>query len=238
MTIDNDNTAYLTSPFAKTGTLTLTTPASYTKLYVLYESVMYLSPMTVDVVVTFTDLTTQTFTGNTCVNWFTNTLPTYSGMGRTSPAGAIQCGTSPNFYPNLFELQLTLSATNINKQVESVNFTLPAVYTVGSTADKVNYFHALALGGLTGPTGIEDESANSISISPNPTNEFLNITGISQLSFPANVAIRSIEGRVIRELSLSEIQSETVNLASLQDGVYFITIQSNNYLSTLKFLKH
>lgn len=237
MTIDNDNTAYLTSPFAKTGTLTLTTPASYTKLYVLYESVMYLSPMTVDVVVTFTDATTQLFNGNSCVNWFTNTLPTYSGMGRTSPAGAVQCGISPSFYPNLFELQLTISAANLSKQVESVKFTLPTVYTVGSTADKVNYFHALALGGLIGPTGIADAKISSITISPNPTNEYLTIKGLNQLLNNGNVSIRSIDGRVIKELSVTEIQNETINLATLQEGIYFITIQSNNFLSTFKFLK-
>lgn len=237
MTIDNDNTAYLTSPFAKTGTLTLTNPASYTKLYVLYESVMYLSPMTVDVVVTFTDLTTQSFSGNSCVNWFTNTLPTYSGIGRTSPAGAVQCGLSPNFYPNLFELQLTLSASNITKQVQSINFTLPTVYTVGSTADKVNYFHALAIGGFTGPTGIVNESTNLISIHPNPTADYLYINGLNQYPLTGNVSIRSIDGRVVKELSLSEVQNETINLANMQEGLYFITIQSNKYQSSFKFLK-
>ncbi|MBK7764065.1 MAG: hypothetical protein IPI46_12085 [Bacteroidetes bacterium] len=160
LTIDNNSTTYLTSPFANTGTLTLNTPTSYGKLFVLYETVVNVSPMVVDVVVTFTDATTQSFPANACVNWFTTTLPAYSGMGRTTPAGAIQCGATPN----MFELQLSIDPSNSTKLVQSITFTLPASYTTGTTASTVNYFHALAVGGIA-PCTTPPDQASALNLS-------------------------------------------------------------------------
>ena len=141
MSIVNQSTGYV-SPLPSSGTLTLTTPASYSKLVVLYESVVNTAPMLVDATVTFTDASTQVFNGNTCVNWFTVSAPAYSGMGRATPTGAIQCGTTPN----MFELNLPISLANQSKQVASVTLSLPAVLT-GVNAFNMNYFHAMAVGG-------------------------------------------------------------------------------------------
>src|SRR5688572_2681536 len=125
LTLDNDNTgSYTTSPFANTGTLTLSTAASYGKLFVLYETVRNIAPLTIDVIVTFTDATTQSFPGNVCNNWFDAIQPAFNGMGRTSPTGTMECGSSPNFFPNLFELQLAISPANYAKQVQSITFTM------------------------------------------------------------------------------------------------------------------
>ena len=128
------------SPLPSSGTLTLTTPASYANLVVLYESVMNTSPMTVDATVTFTDATTQSFPANACVNWFTVSAPAYSGMGRTTPAGVIQCGTTPN----MFELNLPISTPNQLKQVASITFNIPTVLS-GTLKSNMNYFHAMHL---------------------------------------------------------------------------------------------
>jgi len=183
MTIDNNSTTYTTSPFANTGTLTLVTPASYGKLLVLYESVLNVSPMLVDVTVTFTDASTQSFPGNNCVNWFTTTLPAYSGMGRTTPTGGIQCGTTPN----MFELQLQISPANYSKQVESITFTLPASYTTGTTPATVNYFHAMAVGGI----------APCITPFDQPTSFVLTPTSISQISGTFTAAASNPSGYLV-----------------------------------------
>jgi hypothetical protein len=163
MTITNTSTTYLTSPFTNSGSLTLSTPASFGTLYVLYESVVNVSPMTVDVVVTFTDASSQSFPANTCVNWFTTTLPAFNGMGRCTPTGAIQCGTTPN----MFELQLPISLANQSKLVQSISFSLPTVINAGTTPSSVNYFHAMAVGGIAPcVTPIDQPSAltlNSVS---------------------------------------------------------------------------
>jgi hypothetical protein len=143
MSIANNSTGY-TSPLANSGTLTLTTPASYGKLKVLYESVAN-TPTTgfaVDAIITFTDATTESITGNNVVNWFTAALPAFTGVGRTTPTGAIQCGAQPN----LFEMTLPISVANQSKLVQSITFTIPALLS-GTTPSSINYFHAFAVGG-------------------------------------------------------------------------------------------
>lgn len=228
LTIDNDNTAYLSSPFSKTGTLILTNPASYSKLFVLYESVMYISPMTVNVLVTFTDNSTQAFNGNSCVNWFTATLPAFNNVGRTQPTGALQCGGTPNFFPNLFELQLTLNASNYNKQVQSITFTLPTVYTTGTTADKVNYFHAMAVGGQVAPlsTANEKEAATIVNIFPNPTSNEITIT--SNIVTP-NTYLRLFD-LAGNEMNLIKIEhnQQKISLKSLAEGFYLYQLINEN----------
>lgn len=143
MSIANSSTGY-TSPMANSGTITLTTPASYGVLKVLYESVANTptTGFTVDAVITFTDASTQTISGNNVVNWFTAAAPAFSNVGRTSPTGAIQCGAQPN----LFEMTLPISVANQSKLVQSVTFTIPTLLS-GTTPSSINYFHAFALGG-------------------------------------------------------------------------------------------
>jgi hypothetical protein len=142
MTISNTSTTY-TNPYSNTGTVTLTTPASYANLKVLYTSVVNAAGMTVDATVTFTDATTQTFAGNSMVNWFTSGANAFTNVGRTTPTGTIQCAAAPY----LFEMSLPISAGNQAKQVASVTFTIPQVLTTGTFPYSVNYFHVFALGG-------------------------------------------------------------------------------------------
>lgn len=228
LTIDNDNTAYLTSPFAKTGTLTLAAPASYSKLFVLYESVMYIAPMTVNAVVTFTDNSTQTFNANNCVNWFTSTLPAFNGMGRTQPSGVPQCGGTPNFFPNMFELQLTLSASNYSKLVQSVTFTLPTVYTTGTTADKVNYFHAMALGGQVAPlaASYELEATSSFTLYPNPAANEINLVS-STVKGNTFLSLFNLAGSELFRVKIESLNQQ-ISLQMLAEGFYFYKITNEN----------
>ncbi|MBL0050350.1 MAG: hypothetical protein IPP29_01905 [Bacteroidetes bacterium] len=147
LTLDNNSTTYLTSPFPNTGQLTFTTPASYTRLFVLYESVVNIGPsFFVDATVKFTDSSSQTFANNTVVNWFSGTaaVTNVARAQNVTPGLGTTCPTAPN----LFELPLTLSAANYGKQVAYITFTIPTSLTSGTTPDRVNYFHAMAVGGL------------------------------------------------------------------------------------------
>ena len=113
LSIRTTSTNGYTNAIPTTGTLTLSSPAKYTNLYVLYETVVYTSPSAINALVTFDDASTQLISNNTVVNWFTATAPAFSGMGRTTPAGVVQCGTTPN----MFELNLAILPTNQGKNV-------------------------------------------------------------------------------------------------------------------------
>ena len=144
LSLANASSGY-TSPYPSAGTLTLAdTTKSYASLKVLYESVVYTSGNTVNATVNFTDGTSQAITGNTFANWFTVAAPAFNNVGRTTPTGTIQCAATPN----LFELNLAISAGNQAKHVKSINFNIPTVLT-GATSQLINYFHAMAVGGST-----------------------------------------------------------------------------------------
>lgn len=234
LTIDNNSTAYTTSPFPNTAALTLVTPASYSKLYVLYESVINVAPLNVDVLITFTDATSQAFNNNTCVNWFTPTLPTFNNVGRGTPSGNIECGTQPN----LFELQLTLSASNSAKLVQSITFTIPTSLTTGAFPYSVNYFHAMAVGGQITPLGIpsETESTTSISIYPNPAKE--SITVVSK-SLQANtyITLYDISGKEVVNKKI-ESKQLSISLYQLDEGIYFYKIRHEREILDSGKLNH
>src|SRR5688572_10029767 len=75
LTLTSPSSTY-TSPFPSVGTLNLTTPASYGKLYFLVGSVVNNAPNTMSVTVTFDDASTQVFTGASFPNWFSGSAST------------------------------------------------------------------------------------------------------------------------------------------------------------------
>jgi len=98
------------------GALNLTSPQSITDLYVLWCSGSGTS--VANVVVNFTDLTSQTFSGNTIADWYGNT-PSVTNIGRVNVStGAVDACASNG--PNFYESKFTLSASNISKTVSSI----------------------------------------------------------------------------------------------------------------------
>ncbi|MBK9401351.1 MAG: hypothetical protein IPN36_10980 [Bacteroidetes bacterium] len=166
---------YSGSVWPTTGSLSLVTPASYGTLYVLYESVMNTAGPTITATVTFTDLTTQVFPGNTIVNWFTATGIAYNNSGagisraqNVAPGAANACATGPY----LFQMTLPISPANYAKQVQSISFAWSAA--TGTTANTVDYFHAMAVGGIAPCTGTPAPGNTVASV--NPTCSGVNFT--------------------------------------------------------------
>ncbi|MES1225851.1 MAG: hypothetical protein ABUT20_60795, partial [Bacteroidota bacterium] len=86
---------YAGSVLPTTGSIALSTPANYSKLYVLYETVQNTTGPTITATVTFSDATTQIISGISFVNWFTNSGTTYSNMQRAqnvAAGGVSGCG--------------------------------------------------------------------------------------------------------------------------------------------------
>ncbi|MBL0046901.1 MAG: T9SS type A sorting domain-containing protein [Bacteroidetes bacterium] len=136
------------SVYPTTGTLSLSTPASYATLKVLYESVLW-NAATLTATVNFTDASTQVISGITFPNWFDAAskayTPSISRAQNTAPGDPDACGSGPY----LFEMNLALNAANYQKQVQSITFSYSAA--VGTNAGTVDYVHILALGGNPPP---------------------------------------------------------------------------------------
>lgn len=109
------------------GTLTFTTPKAATKLYMLAVSGSGTS--TVNVVVNFTDATSQTFSGVSLADWYGGTNFAVQGIGRVKKPGATpnaaddipspEGGTNPRLYQS----ELAIDAANQAKQIQSVTVT-------------------------------------------------------------------------------------------------------------------
>ncbi|RZK62404.1 MAG: hypothetical protein EOO59_02645, partial [Hymenobacter sp.] len=108
-----------------TGTLTFATPRTATDLYVLGTSGNAASAL--NLTVNFADGTSQSFTNQTIADWFATgqTNVVRERLGRVSRAdNAVQYTGSP-VGPRLYQLRLTLAATNLAKNITGVTVTKP-----------------------------------------------------------------------------------------------------------------
>lgn len=79
------------------------------------------------------------------------------------------------------------------------------------------------------------EAANSIqennpirySISPNPTADFITISGSTSNEIFSSVSISDLSGKIVMQLSQLN-SSEKINISSLLPGIYFLSIENNS----------
>lgn len=80
----------------------------------------------------------------------------------------------------------------------------------------------------------EDRLLSKVNIFPNPANDYLTIESLDKgLTL---IEINSINGRKIYSGKM-EGGSQQIDLSSFEKGVYFITIQSEGFVRTEKFIK-
>jgi hypothetical protein len=79
------------------------------------------------------------------------------------------------------------------------------------------------------------EAQNSIVIYPNPASSVLNID--NALNEPiSNIAIYAINGAKVKEIKSAEA-TQSISVADLQSGIYFVKIEMKNQVFNYKFIK-
>jgi hypothetical protein len=108
---------------APTGSLTFNSPLSAGEIYLLANSGAGVS--VVDITVTFTDNTTQVFTGITISDWYggSNVVVKAARVSRTKTTCGNDGTPSTDTGPNLYQFLLTLNVANQAKQIASISFT-------------------------------------------------------------------------------------------------------------------
>ena len=81
---------------------------------------------------------------------------------------------------------------------------------------------------------IEHIDVNSISIYPNPTDNFIYITYHNIL--PESYKIFDLNGRLINSKIIYSEDDLEINVGSFEKGLYFISISSGENMDNLKFL--
>jgi hypothetical protein len=135
------------------GTLTFSTPQPADALYVLATSGTGTS--NVDIFITFTDLTTQVFTGITVSDWYDGAGYAIQGISRVNRNTNAIDNNSIN--PRLYQYLLPLNAANKTKLIASIGFsntgTNNVLNVMGITASTVlpNDIGVTAITSLTSP---------------------------------------------------------------------------------------
>ena len=83
-------------------------------------------------------------------------------------------------------------------------------------------------------SGIAYIAENTFRIFPNPAKDQLTISNVEAYS---NIQILDITGKLVKQYATEQFNSITINVSDLQNGVYFVKLQSNEINKTIKFVK-
>lgn len=87
-------------------------------------------------------------------------------------------------------------------------------------------------------TSVSDAaSINTIQLSPNPVKDMVYISSVIKESKSINFTVYSMTGQVVKNGAINLINNEGISVADLAPGVYEIKFNSNESVSTYKFVK-
>jgi autotransporter-associated beta strand protein len=176
----NNNALQVTG--TNSGTISLTTPASFSQIAIANTTGG--GPTTFNVVLNFADSTTTTYSGITGQNWFGGTNAVISGLDRLNNQTAAY-GSNGND-PQIYSTFLTLSAADQAKLLSSVTFNK-------TNATGILNIFALSGGTVTGYTGSQTTLSypNAVSVTAASTLDlgYFTSTSIGGLTLGANLTL-------------------------------------------------
>ncbi|MEN0002591.1 MAG: SusF/SusE family outer membrane protein [Bacteroidota bacterium] len=79
-------------------------------------------------------------------------------------------------------------------------------------------------------------SPNTVQLAPNPTSNELNIqVDAEELQRNATIRIFTTTGQLLNQYQFDSLENQTINVANLPNGMYFMQITANNYLVGKRF---
>jgi Secretion system C-terminal sorting domain len=78
---------------------------------------------------------------------------------------------------------------------------------------------------------------SKFSISPNPTNDFVNISNSENIKVPS-IKITDLNGRVVKQSNFDSVSDIKMNVSDLSSGIYMMNINSNEGSVTKKIIKN
>jgi len=82
----------------------------------------------------------------------------------------------------------------------------------------------------------QDFFASNFSIQPNPVNDVFNVTTKNGVAIN-NIQVVDINGRIVNQVNVSNVEAVQVNISDLNAGVYFVKVQSELGVGTSKIVK-
>lgn len=197
------------------GTLSFNSTPKASKLYILATTGSGNS--VADILVTFTDGTSQTFVDNSVSDWYWGSFFTIKGIGRVSRiSDNIENDT---YNPRLYEITLPISAANQTKNIANVKVTKTSS---GSEILNVFGFSYLAANSCITPDNITSSNVTSnsatISWSPVPASSSYEIYRSTNNTPPIHSTVPTITG----------VTGSSINIPGLSPNtLYYVWVRNN-----------
>lgn len=111
----------------------------------------------------------------------------------------------------------------------SGNYTVDVTSANGCVGTSPVYYHSM--------TSVKDLTLGKVVLYPNPTNSILNISFEKELIGESTVTILDQAGRIVYNDRLDNGFTNSIDVNSLEDGVYHITIINNENKVQMRFIK-
>ncbi len=85
------------------------------------------------------------------------------------------------------------------------------------------------------PTSINEFTDNDITIYPNPASTFVQVKGIK--SKVTTYSIIDISGKIVKQLSIEQFNNLTIDISNLENGIYYIKLQTESNVVVKRFIK-
>lgn len=89
---------------------------------------------------------------------------------------------------------------------------------------------------VTGTLGVDSFFTNNFRMYPNPATSVINLSSIQNGMHSAKLT--DINGRIVKNIALNGISETQINIADLNSGMYFLTVQSDRGTGTTKVIKN
>ena len=87
------------------------------------------------------------------------------------------------------------------------------------------------------PLATKDFLANKFLVTPNPANDFVNISNSENIKV-SNIKITDLNGRVVKQKNFDNVSNINLNVSDLSSGVYMININTNEGSTVKKIIKN
>ncbi len=116
-----------------------------------------------------------------------------------------------------------------------------SIFTIGVTnndfiaSKKIwQFFLQYDINGRIQANSVADASNDKISIYPNPTKDKLVVQGLAQSLTAANCRVFSVEGK---QCAVNFTENNSIDVNTLESGVYFLRLETQEGVSTIQFAK-
>ena len=87
------------------------------------------------------------------------------------------------------------------------------------------------------PLSTKDFIGSKFSVSPNPANDFINISNSENIKV-SNIKITDLNGRVVKQNNFDNVSNINLNVSDLSSGVYMMNINTNEGSTVKKIIKN